>query len=58
MTPAPSSSEQQNRSHKIKYKRGCKRLVSERDQANKQKREELKKELPKPPLDPRFEAAV
>lgn len=61
MTPTPASSAEKSKKTytQTKYRPGCARLVfglvSERDKANKGKD---KREEPKPPLDPRFEAAV
>jgi hypothetical protein len=61
-TPAPSAEKSKKTYTQTKYRPGCARLVfglvSEKNQANKEKREEEKKEKEKPPLDPRFEAAV
>jgi hypothetical protein len=58
-TPAPSAEKSKKTYTQTKYRPGCARLVfglvSERNQANK---EQKQKEEPKPPLDPRFEAAV
>jgi hypothetical protein len=60
-TPAPSAEKSKKTYTQTKYRPGCARLVfglvSDRDKANKKTREETKTE-PKPPLDPRFEAAV
>lgn len=66
MTPTPvSSAEKSKKTYtQTKFRPGCARLVfglvSERDQANKEKRERKKeeKEETKPPFDPKFEAAV